>query len=252
LGLLGSIGLIPAYKPFALFGATFGDDLAARLHPNSLTEMFLGDAPPFDEPKCLPPARADRIALLRRWLSQLPAQKWLEQQQPIAQAHQSFRRIQGRRTSAQGYREDLAEFAFWWVAHQAWLFRRGKRRPPPNAEDRQRAADAARTLLRLYDETDLLPAEIVPWESRDRVVDALRCIQAHSGLARRKRQDSNTSVRDFVELLSEFLWRAFGDVSPAIVCELVQLHGAAPDQTEMTKRIASWKKGRRAPERMGI
>lgn len=249
-------------KPLGLFGGLFAPTprytvLGGYSNPQTICEMFYLKTPPFESDESLPPARAARIAKLREWLAKLPAQQWLEKQPPIKAAFDCFRRIQNRKDSKPAYRKDLAEFAFWGLAHEAAVqsaFKRsGRNAPkPPDADQRRRAAQAARDLLKLCNETSLLKSACVEWQHRNALLPALQQIELHERVGRRERVDAFTTDRQFVDLLALISWYKFGDASPAIMCELAALHVRNPDKVAITKRVAQWKRGRPIPEHVGI
>lgn len=216
--------------------------------PSTLAEMFRPDPPPFECAEMLPTERGERIVMLREWLGRLPAQHWLEQQQPVRDALESLQRVRKRSDCPVALGDDLAEFRFWRFASHLARASNARRFSddmpnPPDADQRKRAADAAAEIIRIAEATSLLMSAHVDWKHREGLLAGLRAIHAHQSTPRRRRMDAHQKERDFIQSATYLAEHYMGAASTAVVAALVRLFVKKKvDDSELEKLIRAEKK----------
>lgn len=211
--------------------------------PMRLLDLITPTAKPIpDDGKRLSIDRGERIIQLEAWLHSFQAFQWLYRQASIQSARKSFEVIRKRRRSDPRFADDLAIFRFWSLAVYAAFAMDLIYLPAPSADERNQAIAAAKRLRRIASTTTLLSASGI-----SDVRNFLLKLEALEGLdtaKRRKREDTHTSDRKFIEDIAKEADRLFGDVSPALIYELAALKVKNPDKTAITKMVSEYKRSR--------
>lgn len=217
-----------------------------KVHPSSLRALLFPEEPPFNAVETLPGDRVGRIAQLTVWLHRFPAFDWMSRNAVLESGLACFRRIQKRRRGEPLFADDLAEFRYWRLA--TWALRclpaNPKRRP--SADQREQAIAAAKKLLYLAQVTALARESGVPAEEWQVFLGGLERVKSLAGIKRRKRYDTFSADRHYVELLAVGALTEFGDAPPALICELASLKVRNPDKVAITKQVSEFKRRRAA------
>lgn len=215
-------------------------------YPDTLSELFEGISMPVVASR-LPELRAQRIETLRQWLDHFPAQQWLANQRPVREAYVSFQRVRKRSDCAPALLSDLAELRFWKAAGLVARACDGRRfspymPQPPDADQRKRAANAAKEIIAIAKATTLLMSAGLTPLARDELLAGLEMIQAHAQIARRKRMDAREKERDFIQVATMLVKYEMRAVSTAVVAALVGLFVTETGEDELRKQIQAQKK----------
>jgi hypothetical protein len=189
-----------------------------------------------DQP--LPEARDQRILKLRDWMEFFPAYRWLKASLLVKEALASFRRIQKRERSFGKLNDDLSEFRFWRCAVWAAILRTHRHLPSPDFEQRKRAKSLARSLSLLCQSTQLLRDVELSFSQQRMLLRGLDAIQTVDLIGRRRRSDAHSSDREFVELLTDVVYREFSIAPPSIITWLAAMKIKNPDKVHITKLVA--------------
>lgn len=209
-----------------------------------LADMLPGRKLPFEASEQLDPqgSVADRCATLHRWMQRFPVHRWMRGEPAISGAFRSFETVRKNRNADPRLRDELAEFRFWSLATLAVRFRKlPPLLPPPDKEQRVRAAAAARTLLGLAKVTSLLSAT-----DQQPLVRALEALQRLDDVQRRRRVDRSTEDRRYIGLLALSGRHLFGKCPPSVVRELAPLRLEGPDAVAIERWVSAVNKRSRA------
>ncbi|MEW6705024.1 MAG: hypothetical protein AB1430_09255 [Pseudomonadota bacterium] len=205
-----------------------------------------GDPSPFVTTEVLPTDRAQRVALLYRWLRMLPAFPRLSDLPEVKAGLTAFdqHRSNKRWCRSNRFRDDLAEARFWRLALHA-VFESWRAAPrEANAEERSLVRKAARDLLRLSSATTLLTdMTSLPPRMHSRFLQTLAEIKVVASRgARSRRIDAKAEV--FIETLTAKCMDLFGEAPPSVVAPLAGLVIPAADTPMVKKRVqkarAAW------------
>lgn len=241
-GLLGAGTMAPPRPTQSLMERA----LSLRPPPVTLIDL-LGDVPvPFEASERLGADRSGRVAVLEAWMRRFPAFVWMSKQPSLRAGHDALLRISKRRAHDPKFSDDISVFRYWLFAVWAVMFINAKAKPQAIASERQQATAAAAKLIDLSRSTTLLQDAGLNYSDSKSLLQALEQLQSLSTVKRRKRTDSFSPDRLFVENLAWRLVTLFGDAPPAIVCEVAALKVRNPDKVTITKQISEYKRRRAA------
>jgi len=206
-----------------------------------------GDQLPFQPTEMLDGARAQRIAVLHAWLRRLHAFTWLHDLPPVQQGLKAFRLLQKtKRRAGSAFADDLAEFRFWRLALCAACLSISTKRPEANAKQRIKAMNAAKSLLKLDNDTTLLADALSSVRRRGLLLLCLEEINAFAKVTKRRTR-SDAAGKLFVEQLTFKALEIFDGAPPSLVAKLAGLvvYNATTDSVKATvsKAIKQYKAG---------
>jgi len=211
-------------------------------HPEMLADLVPWKPAPFEATERLTGDRVERVALLYSWLRRFPAFSWLRKQPALTNGFESFTRIRKRRKCHPKFTDDLADIRFWLFTGYAVIGSTRKSKPAPRADERTKAAAAAKTLRDIADRTSLLRAAGIKSPDTAMFRRALDQLNALTTIERRPRMDEFTNDREYVEFLTEAAMLIFDDAPPALIFEVAALKVKNPDKVSITKQVSAFKK----------
>jgi hypothetical protein len=169
----------------------------------------------------------------------MPYYQEIKRLPPVVDALRSFEYIKKRRKDEEKFTDDLADFRFWSCAAFAVFSTDMPHKPSLGARQRQRAANAAKLLIKLVDTTNLLSDSSLSDDEGNELKALLSKIHSVKSISRRPRSDKFTDDRMYLERLTDFVWRTFGDCPPALIVHFSPLQLQTPDRTAITKLVAA-------------